>query len=606
MATEAHFPPIGDYAIVGDCRTAALISREGALEWLCFPDFHSPSIFARLLDREKGGHLSIASDKLKPATRRYRGATNILETEIEVAGGRLRITDFMPVVQQDASGLQPERELIRIVEACEGTPRFEVRFAPRPNYGAASPALHNRRPLGWTVEDRQGLYLLRSDFALAPSGDGEASAQLSLHAGERRILSFSYAGRDPAVIPALGEEAERKLEQSAAWWRNWVSACTYEGPYREAVTRSVLTLKLLQFSLSGAVVAAATTSLPEAPGHRRNWDYRYCWLRDAAFTLRAFTRTGFLDEGASFFGWLMHATQLTQPRLQALYNVYGKTKLPERKLDHLCGYRNSRPVRAGNAAHGQTQNDVYGAVVSAATGFVESGLELGNSEERLLVRFGETVRKLWRQPDEGIWEFRNGKKHNTWSKVMCWLVLSDLLKLDSAGFLSVPRESFERECGKIRKSILEEHYDRELGSFVGAKGESYMDATLLLLPICGFIEPDDPRMEGTWRRIEERLQEGCLIRRYEGGTDEMSGREGTFAICGFWAVNYLARCGRVEEAKERMNALLAYTNDLGLLSEEIDAASGEMLGNFPQAFSHTGIINAALAIERAERQEAAR
>jgi GH15 family glucan-1,4-alpha-glucosidase len=509
----------------------------------------------------------------------------------------------MPVVQEDDADLQPERELLRIVEALDGEPEIEVVFAPRPDYGRTKVALEHRGSLGWAISGPGTLVLLRSDIEMKPADGDVLRGTVRIPKGERRYLSLSFASRDTAVIPPLGEECDRKLDRAVAWWRGWSSACTYDGPYREIVLRSVLALKLLQFCLSGAVIAAPTSSLPEAIGAERNWDYRYCWLRDAAFTLEAFTDTGFYSEGTAFFDWMMHATWLTQPKLQALYDVYGRTDLAERTLAHLSGYRNSKPVRIGNGAHDQLQLDVYGSVVAAANAFVNRGNRLYPAECNLLARFGETVCNMWRQPDNGIWEYRASLRHNTWSKVMCWSVLSDLLRMDEQGVLSVDRDRFGRERDTIARDILDHSYDKELGSFTGAYGERFLDATLLLLPAYGFVKADDPRMVGTWKQIQKRLQNGYIIRRYDEGTDEFSGSEGGFVICSFWAVDYLARAGRIAEAREHMDGLLAYASDIGLMSEEIEAANGLMLGNFPQAFSHSGLINAALVLADVQKRK---
>lgn len=592
--------PIEDYALIGDCRTGALIARDGSIEWLCFPDFHSPSVFCSILDRKKGGCLRTTLAPTLSSKRRYVDDTNILETELAGPEGRIRIIDFMPVTNRDAATLQPERELLRIIEAVEGSPTVEVEYCPAPAYGKDRIRIRGRGRIGWTVGNAASLYLLRSDIALQPNGPDRLAGEIRLDPGQRCYLSLSYVKRDPAIVPPLGAEIDDKLEESKRWWRQWSSQCTYAGPYRDAVLRSTLALKALQFSLSGAVIAAATTSLPETIGGERNWDYRYCWLRDAAFTLRAFIDTGFYSEASAFFDWLMHTTHLTQPKLQALYDIYGRTNVRERTLKHLAGYRDSRPVRIGNAAHDQLQLDIYGSVIAAATIFIRRGNALSRSESRLLAKMGEVICRKWREPDNGIWEFRRGRQHNTWSKLMCWSGLNDLVALDRDGEISVPRQRFIRERDAIRKEIERNSYDDKKRSFVGAYDNDFIDATSLLFPQTGFLDPDDPRMQGTWRCIRESLDQDGLIRRYGDGSDSLSGKEGSFVICSFWAVGYLARAGHLDEAKARMENLLGYTNDVGLLSEEIDPQTGAMLGNFPQAFSHSGLINAAFAIAEAE------
>jgi GH15 family glucan-1,4-alpha-glucosidase len=603
MPNQSTFPPIRDYALIGDCRTAALVARSGAMEWLCLPDFDSPPLLGCMLDRKRGGHLWTGPEDARPHGRRYIDGTNVLETVLEGRSGRVRLIDFMPVDPRDDGPIQPQREVLRIVEALDGETEVEIDLRPAPQFGYRRSCLEDRGQIGWGLRDRGSLYLMRTDMGLKPDGD-RLVGRTRLTPGERRYLSLSFVKRDPAVVPMLGAEADGKLERSLSWWREWSGQCTYDGPYRNAVLRSLLALKALQFCLSGAVVAAATTSLPEAIGAGRNWDYRFCWLRDAAFTLRAFIETGFYSEAASFFDWLMHSTRLTQPRLQSLYDVYGNTRLKERTLDDVDGYRGSRPVRVGNAASGQLQLDVYGAVVAAAAAFLEhSPTPLEGSEKRLLARFGNAVCRQWQEPDNGIWEFRNGRRHNTWSKVMCWSALDSLLRLGEDGLLSVPHERFEREREAIAQSVIANGFDGSYGSFVGAFGERYVDATLLLLPRTGFIDARDPRMVATWERIDRELSHHGVIHRYSGEVDGMAGEEGAFLICSAWAVDYLARAGRVDEAKERMERLVGFSNDVGLLSEEIEPDSGTMLGNFPQAFSHTGLVNAAFAIAAAEAGE---
>ena len=595
-----EFPPISSYGFIGDCRTGALIGADGGVDWLCLPNLDDFPVFARLLDRARGGHMTLRPVGEAGCSRAYRDGTNVLETVWDHPGGRLRVTDCIAVFERGDDGLEPERELVRLVEALEGSTEVELVYAPRPDFGRRPPRLAWRHGC-WTAGPGNPLYLLRTDIPLQPTADGATlSGRVRLSAGDRRSVSLSSASRAPAVLPGLTEDAAQKCDRTHRWWRGWSGRCTYDGPYREAVLRSVLALKLLQFSLSGAVIAAPTTSLPEAVGAGRNWDYRYCWLRDAAFTLRAFSDLGFHDEGADFFGWLMHATRMTQPRLQVLYDVFGRTCAPERQVPGISGYRNSLPVRVGNRARDQLQTDVYGYVIAAARAHVAAGNDLDPWEARALGHFGTAVCDVWREPDNGIWEFRNGRRHNTWSKVACWSALNDLLALAEAGLVRVDRARFERERDDIRRAVMTHGYDRELGSFVGSFGGRYVDAAVLLMPRYHFVEADDPMMVSTYERIVERLGDGPLIRRYEHGADGMEGHEGSFVICSFWAVDYLARAGRIGDAKERMQRILDLRNDLGLLSEEIDLAGGTFLGNFPQAFSHSGLINAAVAIWQAE------
>lgn len=599
------FPAIADYGIIGDGRTLALVSRAGAIEWLCLPDLDSASVFASMLDRKVGGCFEVHCPGGHAVRRQYRAGTNILETEFESPDGRFLLVDFMTINAAGAFGLEPERELIRIIEPLSGRPEVEVRYHPAPDYARAKVRLEQRGKLGWVVTGMTALLLLRSSFALHDTG-GILVGRTRLENRTPQMLSLSYARRDPAVIPMLGDRALERLATAQAWWRGWSAACCYTGPYKDLVLRSALVLKLLQFNLSGAIAAAATTSLPEALDGGRNWDYRYCWLRDSAFMLRAFVDLGFWNEGAAFFGWLMHSTRLTQPRLMPLYDVYGCNDLDEFECPHLSGYRGVGPVRIGNAAATQFQLDVYGALVSAARVFIDRGHTLDRVERHLLVGLGREICKAWRAPDNGIWEFRGERRHHTYSKVMAWSVLNDLLSLAGEGHFRRLPERFAVERDAIHKAVMDNAVGGSPKRFKGAFDKDYLDAALLLLPRVGFVSATDPVMEATWDAIKTELTSGAMVHRYGFGSDSLEGHEGAFVICGFWSVEYLARAGKLAEAKERFAALISTANDLGLLAEEYDTGTYEMLGNFPQAFSHSGLISAALAIMEAENGQMGR
>jgi GH15 family glucan-1,4-alpha-glucosidase len=600
-ARPTSTPDIGDYAIIGDCRAAALVSSAGSIDWLCLPHFSGPSVFAALLDRERGGLFSITPAGAFTASRGYLHGTAVLATTFETASGRARLIDLMPVVET-ASALRPMREVLRILEGVDGEVTLEARFAPRPNYARSRPRIRSRRALGWACLWGDELLLLQAEARLDLEPDVVAVAgQVSVRAGERIWFSLAYAKGDIGVIPPLGTHALERLDSTVRWWTAWTARCAYRGAYRAAVERSAITLKLLTFALSGAVVAAPTTSLPEAVGGDRNWDYRYCWLRDAALTMRAFTGLGYREEADAFLRWLLHATRLTWPKLQIMYDVYGRTNLTEDELDHLAGYRASRPVRIGNGAHAQTQLDVYGEVVSAACHFVMRGGRLQADEARLLAGFGKTVCRCWREPDHGIWEIRGDRRHYTFSKVMCWAALDSLIRLHERGTVNIDLAGFRRERDAIADMIETDGYNEALGSYAGELGGSRLDAALLLMGCIGYRDPAHPRMRGTVDRIRERLGRNGLLYRYEQGYDGMAAPEGAFGICTFWAVDNLAKRGDVTDAHEAFRQVVACANDVGLFAEEIDVATGAALGNFPQAFTHVGLINAAMALAEAER-----
>ncbi len=599
--TSSAYRPIKDYALIGDCRTAALVSKGGSIDWLSLPRFDSPSVFAALLDKQVGGRFCIRPVGTYDVERRYIPDTNVLETTFRLASGTLRLTDLMPVTGEAEKSLllRPDREILRKVECTAGRVDVEVCYEPRFDYAQSKPRIEQQGKLGLICESRARVLVLRSDMPLVIRGDASgADAHFSLHQGDCRYASLTFAEEEPAVIPPLGKIAEDKIQETIRWWRGWVEVCHYDGPYQEAVRRSALTLKLMTYAPSGAIVAAPTTSLPEQMGGVRNWDYRYCWLRDASLTLNALFELDFNAEGAAFIDWLLHATWLTHPHLQVLYDVYGESHVPESILEHLEGYRGSSPVRIGNGAQDQLQLDVYGEVIDAAYEFVARGGILDRFEVRMLVGLGETVADSWMEKDEGIWEVRSGRHHHTHSKVMCWVALDRLLKLAEEGIITVPRERFAEERTKIRDVVEERGYNEELESYVSVFGGQQVDASLLLMPLHGYTEADSERMRGTVRLIEERLGHDGLVYRYSHEVDDgLPPGEGAFGICSFWAVSVAAMQGHHDEAREKFEQILSYANDVGLLAEEIEPETGEALGNFPQAFTHIGLIHAALALE---------
>lgn len=594
------YPAISDYGIVGDGRTAALIDRQGSVDWLCFPSFYASSVFGALLDRRRGGHFSIAMLNADYTTRTYRGDTAVLETWFHGVDGVLKLTDCLPVYADDGAAhpLEPQRELLRCLEVVSGNPQVEVRFAPRLDYGRRRASPQRVGPGQWRMRETNELLYLHTDIALEPDGEGDLYGRATLTAGEPRYVSLSYTKGDIAVLPPLGDAATDRLADTVRWWEEWSGRCRYRGLYREPVLRSAITLKLLDYALSGAVLAAATTSLPENIGGSRNWDYRFCWLRDAGFTFRSFMELGYTGEAAAFIEWLLHSTRLTWPELQVMYAVHGEPDIKEVELDHLEGYRGSRPVRIGNEAQDQLQLDVYGEVVLAVHDYVLSGGRLDYSEARMLRGLGETVCRRWREADEGIWEIRDNPRHYTYSKLMCWVALDRLIALHDNDALTIPRAQFADVRHAIAQAIETRGFNERIGSYVGFFEGDQPDASLLLMARRGYIDARHPRMEGTFRFHERELGENGWIYRYGSDYDPLPEGEGAFVACSFWAVDCLIEQGRSQEAQERFEHLLEFRNDLGLYAEEIEPLTGTFCGNFPQAYSHVALIDTALNLHK--------
>ncbi|HEV2128767.1 MAG TPA: glycoside hydrolase family 15 protein [Thermomicrobiales bacterium] len=598
--TTERYPPIGDYAIIGNCRSAALVSREGSMDWLCWPRFDSPSIFAALLDAEQGGCFSIRPTGAFRTERRYLPDTNVIETVFHTAHGSLALRDVMVVMAEGDkhNALGAEHEILRELEGLTGEVEVELHYEPRPDYARRAVSLESRDQLGVWCHAGAAALVLRGDVSLAIAADKRsANSTIGMRAGERRYLSLSYSSDGPAVIPALGSVADARFAQSIQWWQSWANRCTYDGPYREAVVRSLLALKLMSFAPSGAVIAAPTTSLPEKIGGQRNWDYRYCWLRDASFTVRALLELGYQDEAGAFCGWLLHATSLTWPELQVVYDVFGKARLPEDELDHFEGYAGSRPVRIGNGAHDQIQMDVYGEVLDAISRLANRPDFFDSDTLRFLNGLGRTVCDQWREPDAGIWEGRGEPQHYTHSKVLCWIALDRLIKLHETHGVDIDVDRFVVEREAIRAEVERRGYNEQLGAYTQVFDGDALDASLLTLPWYGYIDGTHPRMLATLERIRERLGHAALIYRYADDTDDgFPSGEGAFGVCGFWAVDCQVRCGHIAEATEAFEQLIGYANDVGLYAEETDPGTGAALGNFPQAFTHLGLINAALTL----------
>jgi GH15 family glucan-1,4-alpha-glucosidase len=523
----------------------------------------------------------------------------VLETDFSTGTGSARLLDLMPI-DDGGRSLRPMREVLRAIEGMDGTVEIELRIDLRPDYARHSLRPRKRGRLGWSFLWGNEVLVVHSDITFQPEGDALVGT-VTLGPGERRYLSLAYTKGDPAVLPPLGRHAEERIADTIAWWRDWTGRCRYTGPYREEVVRSAVTLKLLTYTLSGAIVAAPTTSLPETIGKGRNWDYRYCWLRDAGLTTEALLATGYREEALAFLGWMLHATRLSWPELQVMYDVFGRTRLDEKELVHLAGYAASRPVRIGNDAHRQRQLDIYGEVVTAACSALTGNGRVDSESARMLTGLGDVVCRQWRESDCSIWEVRGPLRHYTFSKVMCWAALDGLLRLHDDGVLALPTakvDLFGRERAEIEQAIERRGFNTALGSYVSVLDGDKVDASLLLMACIGYKDAGDPRMRSTYDLIHQRLGRNGLLNRYER-FDGIAGVEGAFGICGFWAIDNLAKRGDLDAAEQRFRHMLSFANDLGLYAEEIDIASGAALGNFPQAFTHVGLINAAVAIERA-------
>jgi GH15 family glucan-1,4-alpha-glucosidase len=593
LRTDGYLP-IRDYAAIGDGRTVALVGKDGSIDWLCLPNVDSGAVFARLLDAEQGGSFSLAPEEPFEAERRYQEDSNVLETTFRTGSGTLRVTDAMTLAPGEA--LEPQREIVRRAECLSGSVRFEWNIEPRFHFGAR-PTWIERRGSRLVAVSRGEAVALGAWGAGEPhTSNGRIRGTHELRDGETALLSLTGAHHEPAFL-AGRDDAEYRLEHTARFWPDWAGLARYDGPWRGAVLRSLLVLKLLVFAPSGAIVAAPTTSLPEWIGGGRNWDYRFTWLRDATYTLDAFQSLGYEAEAHSFLWWLMHATKLTAPRFQVLYRVDGGIQADEKTVDGFAGYRGSQPVRVGNGAAKQVQLDVYGDVMHAIWLHATEHGDVGGETRRAVARIADYVADEWRSPDSGIWEVRSEPTHFIQSKAMCWVALDRAVKLAEAGFIADHSERWRSEAGEIRSFVEEQGWDEERKSYVRAPDLRELDASLLTLSLMEYGS-DPARIRGTVDAVRRELADGPLVARYRG-EDGVEGEEGYFLTCSFWLADALARTGEVDQAVELMDDLVGLANDVGLYAEEIDRTSGAFLGNFPQGLTHLALIGAACSIARA-------
>jgi GH15 family glucan-1,4-alpha-glucosidase len=601
------YPPISDYALLSDCHSAALVSRQGSIDWCCFHRFDARPVFARLLDWDRGGYVRLAPVGHHTVSRRYLPGTNVVETRFEAEGGVVVLTDCLPVRsgEDDKSGqvLHPYHQLLRLVRGEAGEVEVALEFHPRFDYGLTVPRLelHGDR-LGVVFGGADGL-VLQSSFPLEQSELCGCDSRVSLRAGDQAFVAITYAAPHELRAPPLeAEEARRRVQATIEYWEEWSGRCRYDGPYRDAVVRSALVLKGLTNDPTGSIVAAPTTSLPETIGGVRNWDYRYAWLRDAALNLYALFRLGYTEEAHAFMAWLRRTTAGRADQLQPLYGVAGERLVPEVELVGLDGYRGSRPVWVGNAASGQLQLDVYGELLDTAWLYHRYGGDIDPLFWDFLCAVVDVVEARWQEPDEGIWELRDERRHFVSSKAMAWVAVDRAVKLAEARRLPADVARWRRLRHRIRDRIDQHGVDATTGAFVRSFGSGALDASALLLPLTRFVRPDDPRVRATVERIERELSSNGLVYRYTGD-DGLPGEEGAFLICSFWLIDNLALLGETDRAQVLFERLLRCANDVGLLGEEIDPDTDECLGNFPQAFSHVGLIGAALNLLQAQRAE---
>ncbi|HTH41636.1 MAG TPA: glycoside hydrolase family 15 protein [Terracidiphilus sp.] len=591
---------IEDYALIGDLHTAALVSRDGSIDWLCWPNFASAACFASLIGTEDNGFWRLGpAGKTRSIKRRYQPHTLILETNYETEDGSVQVMDFMPLRNAHS-------HVVRVVSGVKGTVAMRSTLAIRFSYGEAVP---------WVRRTAHGIRAVAGPDAVEFQTDapmlGENFKTISdfkVREGEKVsfVLSYGRYGdyRETSIGYSLNIESE--YEKTQQFWNDWAAKGTYKGPYREMVERSLITLKALSFQPTGGIVAAPTTSLPEELGGTRNWDYRYCWLRDTTFTLLALMNGGYYDEALEWMRWL-HRTIAGKPdQVQIMYGIAGERRLPEWEINSLSGYENSRPVRIGNAAAAQLQLDTYGEVLDAFFWSYSSLKEDSRAADYALLReVVEHLETIWEQPDNGIWEVRGGPQHFTYSKVMAWVAFDRAIKIAEKSALEAPVERWTRVRDTIHDQVCKKAFNQKLNSFVQSYGSDELDASVLLMPMVGFLSAEDPRIRGTVAAIEKHLMRDGLVMRYDTSKakDGLPGSEGSFLACSFWMVSNLKMVGREEDAHRLFERLLSLANDTGLLAEEYDSKRKRQVGNYPQAFSHIALIGAAFHLaEKGERR----
>jgi GH15 family glucan-1,4-alpha-glucosidase len=597
------YKPIEDYGIIGDLHTVALVGIDGSIDWCCLPHFDSPSTFAAILDDEKGGYFKISALAIERCKQLYLPDTNVLVTRFFTADGIAELIDFMSIEGRSLVYAPPSyHQIIRRVSTVAGHVRFRLECFPALNYARDKHEIHCF-PQGVTFVSPSASVGLVSPVPLTIQ-DAGVVAEFSLPRGNAATFFLRQADQGSEANLLIPEkQGETAFRESVDFWKLWMSQSRYTGRWREMVHRSALVLKLLTYAPSGAIVAAPTSSLPEEIGGVRNWDYRFCWMRDASFTLYALMRLGFHQEAGHFMDWLEERCRKLNPdgSLQPMYSVDGDSELTEISLSHLKGYKNSKPVRIGNGAYRQSQLDIYGALLDSVYLYNKYGAPISYDLWRNIERLLDYVCNNWRRPDEGIWEIRGEPRHFVYSKLMCWVALDRGLRLANKRSFPADQERWLKNRDEIYCEIMDHGWNQSRNSFVQYYGSDRMDASLLLMPLVFFVSPSDPRMIRTLERIQDRLAMDSLVHRYslsdDNPVDGISGREGAFSICSFWLAEALTRAGRIEEARLMFEKMLGYANHVGLYAEEIGHC-GEALGNFPQAFTHLGLISAAFNLDR--------
>jgi GH15 family glucan-1,4-alpha-glucosidase len=593
----SRYPPIGDYAFLGDCHAGALVSSEGSVDWLCLPRLDAGSYFGRLLDRERGGWCAVTpTDPAAAFSRRYLDGTLVLQTEMTTTGGRVRLTDCLTM--RPGGARRPYRQLLRVIDGLDGVLDLRVEVVPRFDYGQVRPWLR-RSGRAWKALGGDDGLVIEGDVPLALSGLHDLVAEVRVQAGQRLRLSLRHLR--PEVLDSSGAsspaaaELDRRLEQTVAWWRGWSARGSLVGPDRAAVLRSATVLKALTQATTGAIAAAATTSLPEAPGGSRNWDYRFSWVRDSVFALRSLAELGYTAEADGFRRFVQRSAAGSAEELQIMYGLGGERRLVELVLDDLEGYGGARPVRIGNAAARQHQHDVYGELLDLAWAWHQRGKTPGAEDWRFLVELVNAAADRWTTPDHGIWELRGRPLHLVHSKVMCWVALDRGLRLATDLGFAAPVAGWTATREAIRAAVERHGYDARRGVFTQAFDRPGLDAALLLLPAVGFLAWDDQRMLRTVDAVRAELEVDGLLLRYRT-PDGLDGAENPFVACTFWLAECLARQARTAQAEVAFAKASAAANDLGLFAEEFQPATRELLGNYPQALTHLSHITAAVAL----------